>query len=54
LPDPVLTTHKEVVVQLGISKETVKARMKSILAKLSANDRTHAVMIAVTRGIIKT
>jgi DNA-binding NarL/FixJ family response regulator len=45
--------NKEVAAQLGISEETVKAHMKSILAKLSANDRTHAVMIAVKRGIIE-
>ena len=39
--------------QLGISEESVKAHMRSILAKLSANDRTHAVMIALKRGIIE-
>jgi DNA-binding CsgD family transcriptional regulator len=38
---------------LGISEETVKAHMKNILAKLSANDRTHAVTIALNRGIIE-
>ena len=36
---------------LGISEETVKAHMKNILSKLDANDRTHAVTIAVRRGI---
>ncbi len=45
--------NKEVGVQLGISEETVKAHMKSILAKLRANDRTHAVVIAVKRGIFE-
>jgi DNA-binding NarL/FixJ family response regulator len=45
--------NKQVAVQLGISEETVKAHMKSILAKLSANDRTHAVTIALNRGIIE-
>jgi DNA-binding NarL/FixJ family response regulator len=45
--------NKEVAAQLGISEETVKAHMKSILAKLKANDRTHAVMIAIRRGIIE-
>ena len=38
---------------LNISEETVKAHMKSILSKLDANDRTHAVTIAVKRGIIE-
>jgi DNA-binding NarL/FixJ family response regulator len=44
--------NKAVGVQLGISEETVKAHMKSILAKLGANDRTHAVVIALRRGFI--
>ena len=39
--------------RLGISEETVKAHTRSILSKLSANDRTHAVAIAVKRGIIE-
>ncbi|NUS61095.1 MAG: response regulator transcription factor, partial [Lysobacter sp.] len=43
---------KRVAIQLGIAEETVKAHMKSILAKLGANDRTHAVTIALRRGII--
>ena len=38
---------------LSISEETVKAHMKSIMSKLGANDRTHAVTIAVKRGIIE-
>jgi DNA-binding NarL/FixJ family response regulator len=37
---------------LSISEETVKSHMKSIIAKLNAKDRTHAVMIAVRRGIL--
>jgi DNA-binding NarL/FixJ family response regulator len=44
--------NKRVATQLGIAEETVKAHMKSILAKLGANDRTHAVTIALRRGII--
>ena len=44
--------NKVVASQLGISEETVKAHMKSILAKLGANDRTHAVVIALRRGFI--
>jgi len=45
--------NKRVAMNLGISEDTVKAHMKSILAKLSANDRTHAVTIALKRGIIE-
>jgi two-component system, NarL family, response regulator len=45
--------NKIVAAQLGISEETVKAHMRSILAKLSANDRTHAVIIALKRGILE-
>lgn len=45
--------NKRVAAHLGISEDTVKAHMKSILAKLSANDRTHAVTIALKRGIIE-
>ena len=44
--------NKQIAATLGISEETVKAHMKSILAKLAANDRTHAVTIALNRGII--
>jgi len=39
--------------RLAISEETVKAHMKNILSKLGANDRTHAVTIALKRGIIQ-
>ncbi|HTA43321.1 MAG TPA: response regulator transcription factor [Bryobacteraceae bacterium] len=44
--------NKEIAAQLSISEETVKGHVKSILAKLGANDRTHAVTIGVKRGII--
>lgn len=45
-------SNRRVAVDLGISEETVKAHMKNILGKLGANDRTHAVTIALKRGII--
>ncbi len=45
-------SNKQIAAQLFISEGTVKAHMKNILPKLSARDRTHAVMIAVKRGII--
>jgi len=44
--------NKEIAAQLAITEDTVKAHMKSILSKLGAKDRTHAVVIAVRRGII--
>jgi DNA-binding NarL/FixJ family response regulator len=44
--------NKRVALQLDIAEETVKAHMRSILAKLDARDRTHAVTIALKRGIL--
>ena len=44
--------NKQVALRLGVSEETVKTHMKSILAKLGANDRLQAVVISVRRGII--
>jgi DNA-binding NarL/FixJ family response regulator len=46
--------NKEIAAQLSLTEETVKGRVKNILAKLSANDRTHAAMIGVKRGIIES
>src|SRR5258706_8120347 len=46
--------NKIVANNLCVSEETVKSHMRSILSKLSANDRTHAVRIALKRGIIDT
>jgi DNA-binding NarL/FixJ family response regulator len=45
-------SNKEVANQLSITEDTVKGRVKNILSKLGANDRTHAAMIGVKRGII--
>jgi DNA-binding NarL/FixJ family response regulator len=45
--------NKQIADQLSITEETVKGHVKNILAKLSANDRTHAVTIALKRGIIE-
>ncbi|WP_431264961.1 response regulator [Roseateles chitinivorans] len=45
-------SNKRIGSQLDIAEGTVKAHMKSILGKLVASDRTHAVTIAVRRGII--
>jgi DNA-binding CsgD family transcriptional regulator len=38
---------------LSIAEETVKGHLRSILSKLGANDRTHAVTIGLKRGIIE-
>lgn len=43
-------SNKIVADRLGITEETVKTHMRSVLSKLSANDRTHAVTIALKRG----
>jgi len=44
--------NKEIAAQLSLTEETVKGHVKNILAKLGANDRTHAVTIGLKRGII--
>lgn len=44
------SANKIIADRLSISEDTVKAHMKSILSKLGANDRTHAVTIATRRG----
>jgi DNA-binding NarL/FixJ family response regulator len=46
-------SNKLVAAELDISEGTVKTHMKSILPKLDASDRTHAVMIALKRGILE-
>jgi DNA-binding NarL/FixJ family response regulator len=45
--------NKEIADQLGVTEDTVKGRVKSILSKLDANDRTHAAIIGLKRGIIE-
>jgi len=45
--------NKQIADQLSVTEETVKSRVKSILSKLGANDRTHAAMIGLKRGIIE-
>jgi DNA-binding NarL/FixJ family response regulator len=44
--------NKQIADQLAITEDTVKGRVKSILSKLDANDRTHAAIIGLKRGII--
>jgi DNA-binding NarL/FixJ family response regulator len=45
--------NKEIAAQLSIAEDTVKGHVTNILAKLGANDRTHAVTIGLKRGIIE-
>jgi DNA-binding NarL/FixJ family response regulator len=45
-------SNKQIADQLRVTEDTVKGRVKSILAKLDANDRTHAAIIGLKRGII--
>ena len=45
-------SNRAVASMMYLSEDTVKSHMKNISSKLGANDRTHAVMIAVRRGII--
>ena len=44
--------NKIIAAELSLTEETVKSHVRSILAKLSANDRTHAVTIALRRGFL--
>ena len=46
-------SNKRVARSLGITEDTVKSHMSSTLAKLGANDRTHAVTLAIQRGIFQ-
>jgi DNA-binding NarL/FixJ family response regulator len=45
--------NKEIAARMCLSEEAVKSRVRIILAKLDAKDRSHAVTIGVKRGIIE-
>jgi DNA-binding NarL/FixJ family response regulator len=45
-------SNREIGARLSVTEETAKAHMKRIIAKLGANDRTHAVTLALARGIL--
>jgi DNA-binding NarL/FixJ family response regulator len=45
--------NKQIADQLSITEDTVKWRVKNILSKLGAQDRTQAAMIGLKRGIIQ-
>jgi DNA-binding NarL/FixJ family response regulator len=46
-------SNKQIAIALGVTETTIKAHIHSILPKLNANDRTHAVTIALKRGIFE-
>lgn len=46
--------NKQIAAQLSITEDTVKGRVKNILSKLGATDRTQAAMIGLKRGIIES
>jgi DNA-binding NarL/FixJ family response regulator len=45
-------SNKQIAERLSLTEDTVKGRVKNILSKLGASDRTHAAMIGFKRGII--
>jgi DNA-binding CsgD family transcriptional regulator len=46
-------TNREIAAQLLVTEDSVKGLVRSILAKLGANDRAHAAVIGLKRGIIQ-
>lgn len=47
-------SNQRAATQLGLKEDTIKSHMKTILSKLGARDRTHAVTIALQRGYWET
>ena len=45
-------SNKDVAARLGVTEEAVKGQVRNILAKMGANDRTHAAILGIKRGII--
>lgn len=46
-------SNKEIAGRLGTASGTVKMHVQNVLEKLGASDRTHAVTIAIRRGILR-
>ena len=46
-------TNKQIANILTISEQTIKNHVSAILRKLNANDRAHAVVLAIRQGLIK-
>ena len=44
--------NKQIAAELGISEQTIKNHVTSILRKLNANARTEAVVVAIKKGLI--
>lgn len=44
--------NKQIAIRLGISEQTIKNHVTSILRKLNANARTDAVVLAIKQGLI--
>jgi DNA-binding NarL/FixJ family response regulator len=45
--------NKQIADELGIAETTVNFHIKNLVGKLGANDRTHAVTIAIRRGLLQ-
>jgi len=45
-------TNKRIAIELGISEQTIKNHVTSVLRRLHANDRTEAVVTAIKQGLI--
>lgn len=45
--------NKQIAGELGLSEDTIKGHLRSIMEKLGANNRTHAVTIGIERGFIE-
>jgi DNA-binding NarL/FixJ family response regulator len=45
-------SNRDIADALNIAEDTVKSRMRNIMSKLGARDRTHAVTIAIQRGFL--
>jgi DNA-binding NarL/FixJ family response regulator len=45
-------SNKDIAGKLAVTEEAVKGQVRHILSKLGANDRTHAAVLGMKRGII--
>ena len=45
--------NKQIADQLAIAETTVNFHVKNLVSKLEAKDRTHAVTIALRRGLLQ-